>query len=183
MEMYPGLTTDNIGQDMGYRSPNYIGHLLRGHKPINTVFLEKLKEDYSVNPQWILTGNGEMMLHYEAKKAQGAKGRPGQKSKEIDYQSLYIESLQNQLLSAQEDKKYFQKLVQSNLDNATRLLQSLAISQAVHDDVMMSSLERLEKKPEGTLAGESDRRERKMIEDLVALSASTNVVPDKLSKD
>lgn len=57
-----GLTNQLIGKRIRYDSPNYVSDILGGSKPISKLFLKKMKVEYSINTEWILTGKGEMFV-------------------------------------------------------------------------------------------------------------------------
>lgn len=54
------LTNYWICKQLGYKSLNYISDLIGGNKPINHIFLEKLRITYYINTEYILKGEGEM---------------------------------------------------------------------------------------------------------------------------
>lgn len=96
-----------------------------------------------------------------------------EENEEPDYQQLYIQSLQDQLRTADqdkkllqdqlraadEDKKYYQRIIETNLRTIQDLQETALKSQTRHDDEIMRALDRLEKNPEGTLGATSDNEE------------------------
>lgn len=61
-ELNPSLGNPGISKALKYRSDNYVADIIRGQKAINQIFLEKLKLEYSINPDWVLSGKGEMIV-------------------------------------------------------------------------------------------------------------------------
>jgi phage repressor protein C with HTH and peptisase S24 domain len=63
-----GLTNDRLSLRLGYKSKGYVSDLLGSHKEINHLFLDRLRLNYNVNPDYILDGVGAMLLNKESKK-------------------------------------------------------------------------------------------------------------------
>src|SRR5688572_14580227 len=57
-----GLTNEDLSLSLGYRTKNYVSDIIGGNKLVNRLFLDKLKTYFSVNPEYILDGKGEMLV-------------------------------------------------------------------------------------------------------------------------
>jgi hypothetical protein len=63
---HQGITNEQIALNLRYRTKGYLSDILNGSKPINTVFLDRIKTEYSVNPDWVLKGKGDMFFEKKA---------------------------------------------------------------------------------------------------------------------
>lgn len=55
------LTNELISLALGYRTKSYVSDILGESKPINDIFLSRIENEYSINPEWIRTGKGQMV--------------------------------------------------------------------------------------------------------------------------
>lgn len=62
----------------------------------------------------------------------------------------------------EEQNQFLQRLVETSLNSTPDWAKTIILSQTAHDEVIMNAIDRLEKKPEGTLAAESDKLESAM---------------------
>lgn len=101
-----------------------------------------------------------------------------QRNKKNDslFQAKYLEQVELRLKDLEQDKKFLQKMLELNLGKATVMLQTVMKLQTAHDEVIMKSLDRLEKRPEGTLSGEADNLEMEIDQRLQNLSDSDKKV-------
>lgn len=76
--------------------------------------------------------------------------------------SMMREANEERIKALEKHNEFLQRLIETNLDLTAKDIQTVMLSQTAHDDVIMKALDRLEKRPEGTLAGESDRLENEM---------------------
>lgn len=62
----------------------------------------------------------------------------------------------------EEQNQFLQRLVETSLNSTPEWAKMIMLSQTAHDEVIMNAIDRLEKKPEGTLAAEADILESNM---------------------
>jgi transcriptional regulator with XRE-family HTH domain len=55
-------TQKEIASKLGYNSATYISDMISGKSKITEVFLSRLQEQFNINPQFILSGEGEIWL-------------------------------------------------------------------------------------------------------------------------
>src|SRR5581483_1985406 len=93
------------------------------------------------------------------------------------YQAKYLEQVELRLKDLERDKQFLQRMLELNLGKASAMIHSVLKLQTAHDEVMMKSLDRLEKRPEGTLAGEADNLEMEIDQRLENLLNTDKKVP------
>jgi transcriptional regulator with XRE-family HTH domain len=88
----------------------------------------------------------------------------------VDYAGKYVSLMESRLSELEQDKKFLQRMLELNLGKASVAIEKVLKLQTAHDEVIMKSLDRLEKRPEGTLAGEADNLEMEIDQRLQNLS-------------
>jgi transcriptional regulator with XRE-family HTH domain len=91
-------------------------------------------------------------------------------NKSPDYADKYVSLMESRLSELEQDKKFLQRMLELNLGKASVAIEKVLKLQTAHDDVMMKALDRLEKRPEGTLSGEADNLEMEIDQRLENLS-------------
>lgn len=56
------FTNEDLSTALGYRSKTYVSDILGGNKPINRLFLDRLKKYFGVNPDYIVDGKGNLIF-------------------------------------------------------------------------------------------------------------------------
>jgi len=75
-----------------------------------------------------------------------------------DFEALYIAELQSQKKALEEDKAFFKEMLRTSLAGLLQRTEEMWLRQKGTGDVVLHSLERLEKKEAGELIREADRR-------------------------
>jgi hypothetical protein len=96
--------------------------------------------------------------------------------KSEEYIDKYVNLMETRLQELEQDKKFLQRMLELNLGKASVAIEKVLKLQTAHDDVMMKALDRLEKRPEGTLSGEADNLEMEIDQRLENLSDSDKKV-------
>lgn len=86
--------------------PSYIAKIEKGQKPISKTYLNKFEKQFNINHQWLLFGKEEMFLN-------GTIVPHQEQKEEIRIPDRGI--LDKYISMLEEDKKYFQELVKTNL--------------------------------------------------------------------
>jgi hypothetical protein len=68
LKMEHGLTNEALSLSLGYRSGTYVSDILSGGKKAGKLFLERLKEYYKINPEYIENGGPQkVFISYSSK--------------------------------------------------------------------------------------------------------------------
>lgn len=103
----------------------------------------------------------------------------GHDNTESVYQEKYLEQVELRLKDLERDKEFLQRMLELNSGKASVMLQTIMKFQTAHDEVIMKALDRLEKKPEGTLSEEADRLETEINQRLENFEDVDKRVPSR----
>lgn len=165
-EQNPKLSNPVISRVLNYNANNYVADILSGAKPINALFLKRLKLEYSINPEWIQKGIGNMLVFENETKSKSTTSHDDLIKTLLERiaaltktQNLILE--QNQVQIVDGIKKIQTDVTQSMLDNQGR-------ASAISDEIQDWSLQILKAvkapgsgapvKPSGKNAGKHNRK-------------------------
>jgi transcriptional regulator with XRE-family HTH domain len=99
--------------------------------------------------------------------------------KNAEYADKYVSLMETRVNELEQDKKFLQRMLELNSGKASVMLQTIMKFQTAHDEVIMKALDRLEKKPEGTLSEEADRLETEINQRLENFEDVDKKVPSR----
>lgn len=92
------------------------------------------------------------------KQLAGAEIKLRVEKEEKNFEILYYEALERERKALEEDKAFFKEMLRTSLGSILTTTQEMWARQKGTGEVVLESLERLEKKPEGELVDKADRR-------------------------
>lgn len=103
---------------------SYFSEVTTGHKPMSRLFLNKLYERIGINPQWVRTGEGEMLTEPAVPKAENGSRRQSTRAAKSDMQEVQalFEELKKQL--AEKDEQLSKRDAQ--IDRLLQIIENLS---------------------------------------------------------
>lgn len=137
-------TNEGVAKLLRYKATNYISDVIGGSKEINPLLLERMVE-FSINPEWIETGKGKMLLEYTLPETSESliNEAPVDYSKALPLGDLKI-TLKDYIEELQIDKKKLQNTIDANLTAMMQILTVLQRHDQAFHETILKSLSRLE---------------------------------------
>jgi hypothetical protein len=154
-----------ISEKTGFNR-GYISSILQGKKPISDKFFDSFvkhfvnKNDTSNHTSMSVPVEFEKLIEVVRSAEQRVLEKEEARRQDAEARLKQADAINDRLMG----------LLETNLGKVSATIEKVMKLQTAHDEVMMKSLDRLEKRPEGTLSGEADNLEMEIDQRLQNLS-------------
>ena len=137
-------TNEGVARLLRYNAENYISDVIGGSKDINKQLLKRMVE-FSINPDWVKTGKGKMILESQSSEPPLSQVNedPADYNKVIPLGDINI-TVKDIIEDLKIDKKKLQNTIDANLTAMMQILTVLQRHDQAFHETILKSLGRIE---------------------------------------